>query len=85
MARAKGDADGVAARIAPGIGIDAYETERLYLNTSLLQRLAPARLLDRLSDLDEAAGQGIAAGKWGTAAADEQHPRVRIEDHAISG
>ena len=39
----------------------------------------------QLADFDEAAGKGVAAGVRIVTAADQEHVRLGIEDHAVGG
>jgi hypothetical protein len=75
----------MAARIARRIGIDADKPKLADLDAGFLKRLAPARFLHPLADLDKSSWKSVGAGKGRMTAADEQHAASRIEDHAIRG
>jgi hypothetical protein len=49
----------MAARVAPGVRIDADQLEPPGLHARLLHQLSPAGVLDGLADVDEPAGQRI--------------------------
>ena len=60
-AHQEGDGAGVPSGIALGVGVDADERERTRRDAGLLLQLTAARVLHRLADLDEAAGQRVRA------------------------
>src|SRR5581483_175910 len=79
-----GHADGVAARVAGGIGVDAQQALDGGLEAGLLAHLADDGGLDRFAHVHEAAGQGVAAREGRVAPADEQH-RAVLDHHAVYG
>ena len=51
------DADGVAARVARRVRIDAEQSRQAHVETGFLAHLATRRVFDRFADVDEAARQ----------------------------
>jgi len=57
-------ARGMATRIAHRIGITTEQRRQRHIQTGFLLGFAPRRLLQRLTDIDEAARQGPAGGGY---------------------
>src|SRR5262245_45998707 len=81
--RQEGDAATGTARVAPGIGIDADQAQAPHPHARLLLDFAPTGGLDRLADLDKAAGQGVAPLERWVSPLHEQQPSSGVDDDAV--
>ena len=78
--------DGVASRVALGVGVGEELLEQLDLEAGLLSGLADAGGLEHLAQVDEPAGQGPLAGERLQVPLDQQDLQVLFvqpEDHAV--